>query len=357
MKKTLSMLLAAALMLCVCAGCNGQQKPQGGQSAASSNSGGSTPQTGTPAPSGKVYTLKIGTITAPTHPTSIAATKLVELLSERSNGRIKAELYLAEQLGNEVTQLENIQSGLQECMISSVEKFGNYNADFNILGMAFAFESKEHVEAFLNSELGEAMNQDLIDNFGLRNLNSYFWKLPRALLAKTPILTPEDLAGKKIRIPNIPIWEKNFTALGASPVIINYADFPMSLLTGVVDVGETTYETIYGMKLHEGGPCISMVDYAYPLEICTVSESWWQSLEPEIQQIFEECVAESASYYYDLNLENWEVEKVKIEEEGGTFYEVDRQAWMDAVKPLAEQLEAEHYWKTPGLYEKVQALR
>lgn len=354
MKKTLSMLLATALMLCVCAGCSGQQTSPGSET---SSGNGTTSQTGTPSSSSKVYTLKIGTITAPTHPTSIAATKLVEMLDERSGGRIKAELYLAEQLGNEVTQLENIQSGLQECMISSSEKFGNYNADFNILGMAFAFESKEHVEAFLNSEWGQAMNQDLIDNFGLRNLNAYFWKLPRALLAKTPILTPDDLAGKKIRIPNIPIWEKNFTALGASPVIINYADFPMALLTGVVDVGETTYETIYGMKLHEGGPCISMVDYAYPLELCTVSESWWQSLEPEIQQIFEECVQECASYYYDLNMENWEAEKKLIEEEGGTFYEVDRQVWMDAVKPLAEQLEAEQYWQTPGLYEKVQSLR
>ncbi len=353
MKKSVALTLAVILLLAAATGCGP------GAPASSGTSGGSTAdsQSVVPASSDQVYRLKIGTITAPTHPTSIAANMLVGTLDKRSDGRIKAELFIAEQLGNEATQLENLQAGLQECIISSAEKFSTYNADFNILGMAFAFESKEHVAKFLDSELGATMNQDLIETYGLRNLSGYFWKMPRALLSKTPILTPGDLKGKKIRIPNIPIWEKNFTALGAVPVIINYADFPMALLTGTVDVGETTYETIYGMKLHEGGPCISMVDYAYPLEICTVSESWWQTLPPDIQQIFEECVEEAASYYYDLNVQNWETDKQKIIEEGGSFYEVDRKAWMDAVKPLAEQLETEKYWKTEGLYEKVQALK
>lgn len=304
----------------------------------------------------KVYKFKIGTITAPEHPTTIAMKAFVENIKEKSGGRMQPELFIAEQLGTELTQLENLQTGLQEVMCSSADKFGNLNADYNILGMAFAFESQKHVAAFLDSEIGQSMNQKLIDDYGLRNMPAYFWKMPRCLLCKTPIIHPSDLQGKKIRIPNIPIWEKNFTALGAVPVIISYSDLPMSLLTGVVDVAETTYESIYGMKLHEGGPCISEVDYAFPLELMTVSEAWWKTLPADLQEIFTECAKEAAETYTQTNLDNWEGQKKQIIAEGGSFYEVDRKEWMDAVTNLAKQLNEEKFWATDGLYDKVQAL-
>ena len=49
-------------------------------------------------------------------------------------------------------------------------------------------------------------------------------------------------------------------------------------------------------------------------------------------------------------------ELTTIVDGGGTFVDFDKQSFIDAMAPLAAQLESEGYWATPGLYDSVQAL-
>ena len=348
MRKILSAFLSTALLLS-CAGCNSPANQSGGSSDASSSGGGQ-------AAPGNAIEMKIGTTTAVEHPITAAAEEIAATINERSGGRIHAEVYPAEQLGNEGAQVENMQAGLQEALLSSTENFGNYVADFNILGMAFAFKDVDHVRAWFESELGQNAMQAAYDDWGLVCVEYDFERLPRNIISKTPIYTPDDLKGVKFRIPNIPIWEKNWSTLGAVPVVTSFAEVPMALLQGVVDATEGALEDIYSNKLYESAPYVTMVNFAFPMQMMTCSATFWDSLDEDLQQIIKDAAHEAGQNFAAKMSESWESWRAEMEEAGTQFIEVDRTPFEEAIKPLVAQLEEEQFWSTPGLYEKTQAL-
>ena len=304
----------------------------------------------------KVIEMKIGTVTAVEHPITVAANRIAELINTNSNGRIKATVYPAEQLGKEADQVENLQTGLQEALLSSTENFGNYVADFNILGMAFAFKDVNHVYKWFESDLGKQAFQQVHDEWGLVCVEYDFQRLPRQIISKTPVYTPDDLKGVKFRIPNIPIWEKNWGTLGATPVVTSFAEVPMALLQGVVDATEGALEDIYSNKLYESAKYISMVNYAFPLQMFTCSAAFYDNLDPELQQVIKDAAHVAGQEFGQTMRDSWDTWRQEMLDAGVEFIEVDRSVFEEAIRPLVSQLEEEHFWTTPNLYEKVQAL-
>lgn len=305
----------------------------------------------------ETYTITIGSAVAVEHPQNTAAAMIQQLCEERSDGRLKVEWYPAEQLGAEATMIENLQFGLQDAMLGSSEIYANYCPDFNILGMAFAFESAAHVQNFFKSDVFQVSLEKLSQENGIKIVSLGFQKNPRAIFGKKPILVPDDLKGVKFRVPSIPIWEKNFRQLGAVPTVVAWSEYPFALLQGVVDAGEATYESIYSMKLHESAPYISLLDYAYPVEALAMSQASWDKLPRDLQQVFQEAVDESAAWYSEKIKSDWEIDKEKIIAEGGQFFTPDKAPWIEAMAPLAGQLEEEGYWDTPDLYNLVQQMK
>ncbi len=306
--------------------------------------------------SGKELVIKVGASSGPTQPAGMAGQKIADLVNERLKGQVKIEYYPGEQLGNETAMLENMQVDLQQGMFNSFDTYANIAKDLNIMSMAFAFESKEHLYNYLQSDLAKPAF-DTLEKNGIHVVAYKFQKNPRAIFGKKPLTDAASLKGVKFRIPNIPIWEKNFSTLGAVPTITSWAEYPLAMMQGVVDAGECSYESINALKLHQSAPYISLVDYAYPLECFTLNMQTWNKLSDEQKQVIEECAAEVEVWFSDYVREQWEEDKKVIESEGGSFVEFDKQSFIDAMAPLAPELEADGYWETKDLYNKVQALK
>ncbi len=307
------------------------------------------------ADSAKPMVYKLGNAGGVNEPAAIACQYFTDLANERLNGEVIFEFYPAEQLGNEPTMYENMQVDLQQAILSAFDSLAPYARDLNIMSMAFAFDSHEHLFKYLESDIAKPVFDNLEEQ-GIHVVNFEFRKNPRIFLAKKPIYTPEDLAGVKFRIPNIPIFEKNVKALGATPTITSWSEYPFALMQGVVDAGECTKESIYAVGFHKAAPYITLVDYAYPLECMSFSTKSWNRLTAEQQEIIEQCAEEAAEKFNNEIIAKWEEDMEKIQAEGGQFVDFDRQDFVDKVAPLAGQLDEEGFWETKGLYDKVQAL-
>ena len=354
MKKLVSLSLAIVMLLTVFAGCSkpAEQKP------ASSGASSSAPASSEPAPSTPAHDeilIKLGASSASTEPTGKAGQIFTDLVNERLAGSVKVEFYPGEQLGAAMEEIENMQVDLQQGAIFSFDNYTSIAKDLNIMSMAFSFDSIEHVYAFLGSDLADNAFQTLEDS-GIHIVSYKLQKNPRAIFGKKPLETVEDLKGVKFRVPNIDIWQKNFNTMGAVPTIVSWSDYTMSMMQGVVDAGECSYESIVVLDLHKYAPYISLVDYAYPLESIAINTATWNKLTAEEQKVIEECAAEAAEWFTQYVKEQWEVDKQTIIDDGGIFVEFDKQSFIDAMAPLADQLEAEGYWATPGLYDSIQAL-
>jgi len=300
--------------------------------------------------------FKIGSAATSKEPLAIATQKFCDLANERLAAQVKFDYYPGEQLGNEATQFESLQVDLQQGIANALDSYGNFSKDLNIMGMAFAFENQEHLFRYLKSDLGKKA-LDKLEKQGFHILTFNCRRNPRCIYAKKPVTKPEDLKGVKFRVPNIPIWEKNFRTLGAVPVYVAWSEAPYALLQGVVDAGESTRELVYPMGFYKACPYITLVDYAYPLDCITFSTAAWKRLSPEQQKIVQRCADEASELYNSVVESKWEEDKAKMVKEGVKFVDFDKNAFIAKMAPLAAELDKSKFWDTPGLYEKIQALR
>lgn len=108
-------------------------------------------------------------------------------------------------------------------------------------------------------------------------------------MVDSPVRKPEDLAGKKMRIPTrTGAWI--LEALGATPVGMPVPDLPQALSKKVVDGALVPWEIIPPLKLHEltkyqieGKDRIRFGTTTFQV---SMNEAKWKSLPPDIQKVF-----------------------------------------------------------------------
>src|SRR3546814_17592508 len=72
--------------------------------------------------------------------------------------------------------------------------------------------------------------------------------------SKRDVKMPEDLKGMKLRVVGSPLYIDNFTALGANPTQMSWADAPPALATGAVDGPENPLSIYAGPTLYDLAP-------------------------------------------------------------------------------------------------------
>lgn len=351
MKKTIAMSLAAVMSVAALAGCSGGSSAPAATAAAetSAEANGAAGVKDTPE---NAQVVKFGNSGAIGEPAPETCQYFCDLCNEALGGRYNFEFYPAEQLGNEGTMLENLQVGLQEGMMCALDTLATYAPDLNILSMAFAFDSYDNMIAYLKSDVAAPVWEKL-DSQGLHVINFECQKNPRIFFANRELKSPADMVGMKYRIPNLPIFEKNAKAMGATPVVVAWSEYPFALMQGVVDGGECSKDSYRSAGLYESAKYVADVDYAYPVEQICFSTQFWNSLSAEDQAIIEDCAAKAAERHTANIAAKWEEDKEFLINEGGvTFCDIDRQAFIDAAAPLGKDLQAEGFFDTADLYDQ-----
>lgn len=343
MKKLFLMIMVT---VCICT------LPACGASTALSTESGASPVSGEKQ-AARVF--KLGNAGGKEERAAEACRIFCELANERLNGEIVFEFYPAAQLGDEKTMLNNLKDNSQQGVMTAIDTLANYSADLNIISLAFAFDSHEQVFQYLESDLAKPAFEKLEEQ-GIHVLNFYFQKNPRILFGKQPFVTPADMENLKFRVPDIPIFKRNIAQLGAIPTVVSWSEYPFALMQGIVDAGECTKEAMYACGFYDSCKYVSEVDYSYPVEALSISVQAWESLTPEQREILEECAMEAARQFNEKVETSWLSDKQKLIAAGVTFVDFDKQSFIDKMKPLASDLDAEGFWDTPNLYEKVRRL-
>lgn len=353
MKKLVALGMALTMVMSILTGCGGSASSSAASSGAASSdaASGSSASSDFNVPAG-AKVVKFGNAGAIGEPAPETCQYFCDQVNAKIGDRYYFEFYPAEQLGNETTMLENIQVGLQEGVMTSLDTLASYESDLNILSMAFAFDSYDAMIAYLKSDLGASIWESL-DNQGMHVVNFEFKKNPRIFFAKFPITSPADMKGMKYRIPNLPIFEKNARAMGAMPTVVSWSEYPFALMQGVVDGGECSKDSYRSAGLYESAKYVADVDYAYPVEEICFSTQFWNSLSADDQKVIEDCAADAAAKHTEKIADKWEEDKEWLVKEGGvTFCDIDRQAFIDAAAPLGKELQDEGFFSTPNLYDE-----
>lgn len=272
------------------------------------------------------------------HPKGIAASLLQERVNEEMNGTACMEVFPNSTLYNDDQVLEAMLNGDVQMAAPSLSKFEQFTKVFRIYDLPFMFKNIEAVDAFQASETGQAMKESMVRR-GLLGLQFWHNGLTQ-ISANKPLISPEDAQGLKFRVQPSEVLKANMEALGASPQPMAFSEVYGALQSGVVDGQENTWSNIYGQKFFEVQDGTTETNHGVLDYLVVTNVDWWEGLEPEVREqlatILEEVTNERNAAVGEVDAEA----RQAVLDAGGEIRELtaeQRQAWVDAMKPVWEQ--------------------
>lgn len=269
------------------------------------------------------------------HPKGIAASLLEKRVNEEMNGKACMEVFPNSTLYNDDKVLEAMLSGDVQLAAPSLSKLEKFTKKFRLFDLPFLFKDIEAVERFQNGEGGQAL-LDSMQRRGLQGL-AYWHNGMKQMSANKPLLKPEDAEGLKFRVQASDVLVAQFEQLGASPQKMAFSEVYGGLQTKVVDGQENTWSNIYGKKFFEVQDGITQTDHGILDYLLVTSTEWLEGLDADVRDQFMTIMKEVTAV---RNAESTKVNNANrdaIIEAGGevrTLTDEQRQAWVDAMKPV-----------------------
>lgn len=276
------------------------------------------------------------------HPKGIAASLLQQRVNDEMNGKACMEVFPNSTLYNDDQVLEAMLQGDVQLAAPSLSKFEAFTKQFRIFDLPFMFKDVAAVDAFQNSETGQAMKESM-ERRGLLGLE--FWHNGmKQFSANKPLVLPTDAAGLKFRVQTSDVLVAQMEALGASPQPMAFSEVYGALQTGVVDGQENSWSNVYGQKFFEVQDGITETNHGILDYLVVTSVDWLDSLDPEVRDQFLTILKEVTEVRNADSEAVNQAAKEAIIEAGGvvrTLTEEQRAAWVAAMKPVWEQFEGD----------------
>ena len=261
---------------------------------------------------------------------------LAQRAQELSNGSLRVEIYPAEQLGSEREALELLQIGSLAMTKVSASVLESFAPAFEVFGIPYLFDDREHLFRVLEGQVGREL---LLapQRFRLRGLCYYDAGSRSFYTRSTPIRSPEDLAGLKIRTQESPSAMRMVRALGGSPTPIAWGELYSALQQGVVDGAENNPPSFHLSRHYEVARTYALDEHTAVPDVLLIATGVWDSLTLEHQEFLATAVQESAEIQKKLWREA-EAEALRVVEEAGVeIYRPEKAPFQARVVRLQEE--------------------
>lgn len=297
-------------------------------------------------------TLKLAHSLSVDHPVHKAMVYFSEQVENKSDGKLQIEIYPSSQLGSERQALELLQIGSLAMTKVSSAVMENFSPQLRVFGYPYIFRDREHRYKIYDSKIGHDLLKDG-EKYWLHGL-TYFDAGSRSFYTKnTPINTPDDLKGMKIRVMQSPTAIELVKSLGGSPTPVSWGELYTALQQGVVDGAENNLPSFYTSKHYEICKYFSIDQHTSTPDILVISSIIYDKLSEEEQQWINESADEAAVYQRELWEEAEEVALEEIIKAGVKINYPNKESFRKESSVLIKELKT----RNPDLYELVQKIK
>ncbi len=288
-------------------------------------------------------TMKLATATAPDHPYNVGAQKFIDLIKERTNGRIQIKLYPALQLGKgEREMLEGVQQGAIDLLVTSTGPLGGFSPSINILDFPFLFRDFDHVDLVLDGPIGRR----LLDDFEKVNVKGLaFWEngFRHLTNSKGPVKKVEDGKGLKIRTMENKVHLAAWKSAQFNPTPMAWGEVFTAMQQGVIDGQENPIAVYYATKLWDAKQkYLSLTAHVYSPSPILMSKKVFDAMPRADQELFSKTALEVAKFQRKINRDAEESRLQEVAAKGTVVVrDVDRESFRNAMSPVFDQFSSQ----------------
>lgn len=298
--------------------------------------------------------IRISHAQSETHPEHLGLLAFKEYVEEKLGDKYEVQIFPNELLGSAQKAIELTQTGAIDFVVAGTANLETFADVYEIFSMPYIFDSEEVYKSVMQDTDYMEKVYESTDEAGFRVV-TWYNAGTRNFYGKTPIKTPEDLKGKKIRVQQSPASVEMVKAFGAAAAPMGFGEVYTAIQQGVIDGAENNELALTNNKHGEVAKYYSYNKHQMVPDMLVANLKFLNSLSPEDYQIFKEAAALSTEVEmveWDKSIE--EAKKIAAEEMGVEFINVDVEAFKEKVLPLHETMLQEND-KIRDLYDHIQA--
>lgn len=278
MRRKIAVLLLVTLVMTMFAGCGGKETEEAIDSEK------------------KTYEWSMATTYSTGTPMVDAAYMFSEKLSEYSDGQITLNIFPDSALYNEQDSFSAIQNGELEFALFGPTPITMYSPEVGYLLAPFLMQSMDDYLTVYNSEPLQKARETWRTSYNIRQVGDLVSRGWRNLSSTTAINSISDLDGVKLRLPENALWVEAWNTLGATSVAIPLGELYTSLQNGTANASDGPWEQMAVNSLYEVQDYIVETHHYMEVAGFWMSESLYNSLPSNLQEVVDKAGAESLEY-------------------------------------------------------------
>ena len=282
--------------------------------------------------------IRISHAQSETHPEHLGLLAFKEYVEERLGDKYEVQIFPNEILGSAQKAIELTQTGAIDFVVAGTANLETFADVYEIFSMPYLFDSEDVYKTVMEDSDYMEQVYESTDEAGFRVV-TWYNAGTRNFYAKTPIRTPEDLKGKKIRVQQSPASVSMVNSFGAAAAPMGFGEVYTAIQQGVIDGADNNELALTNNKHGEVAKYYSYNKHQMVPDMLVANLKFLEGLSPEEYQIFKDAAALST----EVEMKEWdksieEAKKIATEDMGVEFIDVDVDAFKEKVLPLHEKM-------------------
>ena len=262
-------------------------------------------------------------------------------IEPRTNGRIKVEMYPANQLGQIPRTVEGVALGTIEMTLVASGFFVGIDPRYLVFDAAGLFDDMNHGNrVFQDPEIRRRLSQFSADK-GIELLITYAAN-PNMVLSHKPIRSLADFKGQKIRVPGAaPLQVEPFRHFGTSALSMPLGEVLPAMQNRTIDGAVAGLTVFPGFRYYDVAKGMTYLPGSYLILTGGVSRTFMKNIGPELEKIVRDVSREAEKLFFTWLPDDVERAKKTWQSNGGeliTLPQADQQRFVDDVTKVTESI-------------------
>lgn len=265
------------------------------------------------------------------------AQEFASKLEEISDGELIVNLFPSSTLGDFKAMVAQLQAGELDMIITGYPDMSYIIPELNLVGAPYVADDFAHLKDIIAGPWGQEMSAKFEEK-GVELLDVWYYGT-RQTTSNRAIESIDDMAGLRLRTPNVPFLIAYAKNVGATPAPVAFAEVYLALQTNQVDAEENPLPTIEAMKFYEVQSHVAMTNHFVASSAVQISINLWEGLSEVEKGWIAEAVEAGGELNNSLTVQAEKDLVATFEERGLTITRPDLAPFREAMQPYYDTLE------------------
>ena len=217
------------------------------------------------------------------HPSQYWGEKFAAAVDQKTNGRVKVQIFPGGQLGQDPEVTQAILAGTVDMQNTGSAQLSQFVPESSVLELPYLFKNNDQFFKFQDNFVPTTIGPKF-ETKGLKILGFADIGISTITNSKRPLETPSDLKGLKIRVAPGQLLVELMKAFGATVVPMNYGEVYSALQQGVVDGEENPPGSVEFAKFYEVQKYMTLTSHQYLTNPSVIGVKQFNSYAPDVQK-------------------------------------------------------------------------